>query len=212
MQDGGGKIIKDFCGNSTYTNGFLNNPSTLSAGRFGNCLYFNGTNNVVDIPDSTYLLPMTNDWSVSVWIKYNSQSSIVPIIIKRTNGGSYTQIQMGIGYVDSSGNGQTTNQLYLFSYPNLNGIHTNSSFGDNQWHHVVFIRPSSNASSIWVDGINQNLTTDTNSGVVNINNLGTDWTFGGAPTEGFFYNGYMQDVRFYNKVLNASEINALYTL
>ena len=96
-----------------------------------------------------------------------------------------------------------------------------SHIGNKGWKHVVFTvtRSSSctvNDIKLYIDGVQDTMSVDTSSGNtdVDINNT-REFTIGtfydtGAITD--FFQGAIDDVRVYNRILTTDEIKRLYNL
>jgi hypothetical protein len=81
--------------------------------------------------------------------------------------------------------------------------------GDGNWHHVVGVRDAQSTIILYVDGVYENQEMDTTTG----NLTGSAFWIGRnsyADNDNFI--GSLQDLRIYNKVLTAQEVNILYKM
>ncbi len=96
------------------------------------------------------------------------------------------------------------------SAANDGGIATPLAVNDGQWHHFIMTRNSANgALSIWQDG-QQVATGSASSGVFGGASYNEYQTLGRILHEGKTLQGTLDDVRVYNRVLNAAEITELF--
>lgn len=188
--------------------GYKNNPSfnnaLLTSDRFGNpnsTYKFNGIDNFIKIPNSSYLVTPVNSISISSWIQIDQwYNDFAPILCKSEN------------YQTSL----AAYELMLMNRPNEKGIHfmlngnfifQSYEFQLNQWYHVV---------ATW-DGklcyfyVNNNyIGSKPYSGQLISNDqpliLGKD-----VPGQTEYLNGKLDDVRIYNRVLSDFDINQLYS-
>lgn len=190
--------LNDFSGN----NYNLTNPTTASSGmdRNGNpnCAFsFNRTNgDFLEYQNPTFLdnLPSTN-LSISFWYKSNNQDFGDFISRDDTENCPNTKGQWSITHVNNTipfgANGSM-----LFSY----GVETST------WEHIV-VTSNSTAIQIYKNGIWQS----TNN----------DFTYCQSPNPtlnqgnlfiGKLYDGLMDDIIIYDKILSPTEISQLYNL
>src|ERR1035437_4147965 len=85
------KTLIDFSGNSTTTDGTYVGTTKPQGifGPTGRALSFDGVNAYINIPDAPYLRPGTGNFTMAFWCKRANSNSILTIISKRQNGGSY---------------------------------------------------------------------------------------------------------------------------
>jgi len=183
------------------------NGAILSTDRFGNtnsAYRLDGINDFIEMPFSTQFNTGLSSFSVSLWF-YKSSSSMV----------NYT------GLINQATKGIHTGwQLCVFNDGLIYQSAKNSSFyvdpitpsiSNYLWHHLVFVVDrSNNVISFYLDGIL--FITENNTNIsVNIDN-GSNLIFGREreANTNMYYNGSMDDLRFYKKVLAPNEISSLY--
>lgn len=112
------------------------------------------------------------------------------------------------------------NKKYLGIYMDLNGqaslvgsnpptqIITGTSINDGNWHHVIGVFNSPTDRTLYVDGLFNG--TDTAQVTFNIN-VDT-WSFGrlGKKTPDSYFNGNIDEVKLWDRALNASEVQQIY--
>jgi hypothetical protein len=181
-------------------NGVLYNvtPTTDRFGQPAAALNFNSTNSYIDF-GAPASLQFTGDFSVTAWMQFNSA---VPGIGGPprvwSNGGD-------TGYELLAGE-DTTNRYFDVNLANVKfGVKITSSGG--AWNFVAVCRAGNN-TTIFVDGnfIWTNIVTATPS------YTGFDLNFGrkAAPLFDGYFNGAMDNVRFYNRALSSDELAQLY--
>jgi hypothetical protein len=173
---------------------------TFVPGKVGNAFSFDGNpnrNSYVNVPDAASLDGTTGTWAF--WVKSTQTSSFVGFVGKSDASGSVNGITMqmdqGRPRVEVKGPGPTL--LLNPSTPLLN---------DGQWHHMALTFQSGGATILYIDG------------QAVANGTAPTFSFGtgdplrfGVMTDGFWtpYNGLLDEVQVYNRVLSASEIQAV---
>ena len=181
-------------GNSTID---LSNVSFDANGK----MVFDGTNDNIAIGASTNYLPLPTH-SLEAWIKSPGLGS-----------GMNTSGIFGITYgliVQIGSNGSLNYYAYNTDSGSSVLLFTLESTGvnlfDNTWHHIVCTRDSSNVT-IYIDGV-LNVTTG-NGGIWTGTNVwaSMNMLIGTNPNNVYYYfNGYIDNAKIYNKALTASEI------
>ncbi len=206
--DSGLVAFLPFNGNANDESGNNNNGivngTQLTQDRFGinNRAYqFDGINSFISIADNPNLF--SDELTISLWYKLTETPGGAWVVIGWVDGGHrYQQFFSG---------GQL---CYLNGY-NVNqpGILFNPTYGLNDlniWKNVVVtykkLSETTSTTSIYVDG--ELKQTDNH-------NLAMDYVPGfdffiGKNHNGNFFKGYLDDLRIYNRVLNNTEILALY--
>ena len=185
----------DITGNGN--DGTLQGSPSLTTDRNGvgnNSYQFNGINQYI----TTNLTVATTSYSFSFWVKSNQ------------GGGLASGNEVFLGTTDVIPNnvffiGHFGNQIWVGLGDNSYTTNLNS-FGTG-WSHIVLTINGANAS-VYQDGqLLQTISwtgTISNSSVINIGRGGND---GAIP---YYFNGNIDDLRVYDKVLSSAEIQALY--
>ena len=188
---------KDYSGNhydATVTNSTYDGTTNgWTGGKFGKGLLFNGSNNYLDAGNS---VPMKlNTGTVSAWIKTgNAGSGYRAIAVKQS---AYSLLLLD-------------NVFIIYNWGPTGGVgykSTGISLADNNWHQVTATFQSGvvNGTLLYVDGVLKLTTTmevasqDFDSFLIGAN--------GSNPQN---FNGSIDDVRLYSKVLTAADISKLY--
>ncbi len=189
FDEGAGTTTYDRSGNNN--NGTLTNSpiwQTATNCRRGGCLSFDGVDDYVIIGNQG-VYNLTNEVTLVAYLKTSSAGPLT--IIRRTN-------QYMIRLATSKGWG------WSGSGSNVAGT---TVISDTQWHQVVFSASRFNGSQkMYIDGVleGQNL----NAGLAS---FVPDSLYIGSTTGNMeFFNGLIDDIRVYNRVLSAAEVLALY--
>src|SRR3989344_604300 len=187
FDEGSGTMAGDSAGSNTGT--LVNGPAWVS-GKSGTGLSLDGSNDMV----TTATDPIgTGPASISLWIYPRGLGQVTASIIN--NG----KAVMSFGY---------NNRISFCS----NGVTcpSNANFATpfNQWSHVVVTRDASGITNFYING-SPSGTANQNSGTpaATSGNFRIGNTQNGVHT----FDGIIDEVRIYKRVLNASEIGELYT-
>jgi len=206
--------ISDATGNG---NNGINYGASFVSDRHGNsskALSFNGNGNYALVPTSS-TLTVDGDVSVCFWMRKGTNNlSSIGIPISKRNGSDQQQhfnvvidSQRGISF-QYSGEGAPS-PYYDIMYP-VNGVY--GILNDGNWHFVVFTHTYGTRANdrLYIDDILYSVK------YPNWHNSFSYSAFTDAPlTFGRqlsqdYYNGLLDDVRIYKKILTANEINTLY--
>lgn len=145
---------------------------STSAPKFGTAaLLLDGTGDYVTTPSSTDFDMGSGDWTVDFWVKLTAQGVGDQVFVSRMNTGGSPQIYLALALSD---------QLYVSmsntSSVSVGNFYTTASVDlTTTWHHVAFVR-SGSSFYMFLDGVNQTLTTATALGTM-------------AASTGVFYVG-----------------------
>lgn len=185
--------------NNTGTLGGAVVPSPVNAVKKQG-LYFNGTSSIT-ASDSDSLDFGTGDFSISCWVKTTAYSA--KLVNKKSNSGVGFSLEIYNGVpliqVNDPVNG-------FFNYYDTNITRINN----NAWHliTVTMDRDSSTGAKIYVDGVLK-VTKNALYRTGNLSNTGSLKI--GTDTSGTNYTGSIDELRVYNRVLLAKEIQSLYS-
>lgn len=198
---GGANDSCDFSGNGN--DGAWNGNATNAVGKFGNAVTLDGTGDYIQIGDSTSLDSITDQFSVSIWVKpnrdYGAEASDWYYYSERDGTASYFY---QLGY---NGWSDTTS----FSIVNSSGtFYTADESANNYltsgiWYHFVGVFDKNqvllykNGALVGSSTFSGSLTT------------GSTLRIGGTDANRFF-NGTFDEQRIYNRALSPAEVSALY--
>lgn len=194
LDETSGTTAADSSGNGN--TGTLTNGPTWVTGKIGNGLDFDGSNDYVDASAGSSL-KINGPQSMSFWM-YGEGSSADAFMVG--NGNASLQ-----GFSCTHHNGAT---VYCYIQSGTNYV--SASVGNNVWTHVTASwdgTTGTNSKKIYVNGvlISQGASTfGTLSGWTNFR-MGEDATLNRTK-----FNGKLDEVRVYNRVLTAEEVARLY--
>ena len=191
FNEGQGNIAYDSSGNGNH--GTIYGATWTDGGN--PALSFDGVNDYVEILDNDSL-DLTTEFSWSLWVKRNSFGTIQDLLSK--NGPQTTGAPTL--YFD-------TNNKVSFVIQNIVVVGSSATaITDTNWHHIVLTKDGT-TYKFYIDGTLDNTVTNSNSPIANDRNLGI-----GAEPPGttWPFNGIIDEVRVYPRVLNASEISERY--
>jgi len=173
-----------------------------------NCLLFDGTDDYVDVLDSTTLNP-TNGITMSAWIKRTGKLSDTDIIVSKDNVAAKRQYVIYLSPTNSF------NFIIFKSDISYTSISSSSIYSSlNVWYHVVgtyrYVTDGTSIMDLYINS-SKNATQVTNAvGPILISDehlrIGDD---GYAATNRTF-QGLIDDVRVYNQAIPTSEIQQDY--
>ncbi len=180
----------------------LTNPTSASSGidRAGNpnCAFnfINSNNEFLKFTNPTFLdnLP-TNNLSISFWYKSNDLLGSYGVFISRDDQPycNFSSGEWSIGYV---------NNVVVFGVPNGNAAHYGVE--NTNWEHIVITSNSSN-NQIYVNGVLIPNGSGIGPNSCPILNQGDLFI-------GRLYNGLIDDIIIYDRILTSTEITELYNL
>jgi hypothetical protein len=175
------------------------------AGKIGQALNFDGSTQYIDMgsPSSLYL---SSVGTISAWVKITSFPGFFAEIAGRyDNNADKGGYELGV---------YDTGKFDFVIANNVGGqideVISASSYNDNHWHLVTGIMDGSSVR-LYVDGslVSTVVQTVTPANINNFNIARDAEAFG---IGGDYFSGKVDDVRIYNRALNAQEVRQLYRL
>jgi len=174
------------------------------AGKVGQGLSFDGSDDFISMADANvYDFGVNENFSVAFWVKYNNNTANNAAIVEKWSGaGGYPFV-----FRISGGNPK---QVLMARYDSTNNpnVSTATVTPLATWFHVVGVKSGSNLF-MYANGILQNSSTDTTTGVTSNNSLLYIGQRGDGSNR---FNGLIDDVRVYNRALSANEVSQLYNM
>jgi hypothetical protein len=187
-------------------NGTLLNGTTYGTGIINNGFSLDGVNDTVDMGNNLDFDGSTA-FSISFWLNANSVTSVSVPLGKASNASPFNGYWFGI---TSSGNIRFTLSNDL-NAPDWLAIENSATLSTSTWYHVVMTYDGSKDSSglkVYVDNALNTQTVISNTLTGSISN--TKPFKLGARTNGFWYNGLVDEISVFNRELTASEVTQLY--
>jgi hypothetical protein len=187
-----------------YDGMFVNN-TVFASGKVGQAFSFNGIDNLVAIPDSDEWTLGANDFTLDMWVNFNNIQTRTAFIGHDEGGGSTNK---WIFWYDELGNDNSPEPALRFHINPSNGLR-DPIFAEwtpnvGQWYHVAITRNSS-TYALYIDGAQ--VATSVHTG--EITNAAAPLTIGAS--EGFFFNGLIDEVHFFSRGLSSSEIQKIFS-
>ena len=164
------------------------------SGKLGQAFNFDATDDYIDT-GSDLIGTSAGTYAAWIYARSDGENGIASIIDNRG-------LIFGIGYTSARTIGFSSNS------GTTNAASANGAITYNTWNHVIVTRDASGVANIYVNGVlsgsaNQNSGTPT-AGTQNVD-------IGNTIFQSRTWDGYIDDVRVYNRVLTAAEITKLYS-
>jgi hypothetical protein len=179
-------------------------------GNSGRAYHFDGSSSYIVVPNNAALNLNSTDFTLSAWIKLDSYNSSYGSQIMNKRYSGYNN-----GWTWSM-TGQLSSTTGTLSFGPGGG--NSNAFGTkvvslNQWHMVTSVyTASSQQLAIYIDGVLDNVTTgilSPSASVLADLYIGKDNPQTGS--NGYYFQGSLDELRIYNKALSATEVEQLYS-
>jgi hypothetical protein len=179
---------------------------TYTTGKVGNAFQFANVNSYINIPNTTDHLNFTGDFSISLWVNYNTLASSNEIFLTNMKAGG----TWGSGWLFSTD--PTTLSFAINAQSVVNRFAVPFLPSINTWYHLVMTRKRSTETKIYINGALQ-------SGTYSYNNPTLDPTYQSGQEynigayilpQRYFSNIRIDAVNIWQKELTSSEITELY--
>ena len=202
MDEGTGNVASS-SGSTSLPAGLYNGPTWQPESQcvVGKCLYFDGTNDYVNVSYNS-ILNQTSALTLGAWFK-TSTTGTVGIVNRYNTSGSFPGY--GISMTPNYGCGSTAGTLGFWVGDNTNKyLCTTNTFNDNKWHYVTGVYNGTTAY-LYVDGILQTSAARTAS-LSTTSNL----VVGARPGPVSYFPGFIDEVKIYPFALSADQVRANY--
>jgi len=177
----------------------LNGAAIVADPERGNVLSLDGDNDYVSLPQNG-MASGRSELTVTMWVRPDEWASSNAIYDEYGGDwGEYWQFSIyeGKWYTRDSTTGSTGSRNNDLNMPSLT---------PGQWHHLAFVYSvSESRKAIYYDG-DLNTSTSNSVDTLTTSRAGADL---GRPCDGAFYDGLVDELRFYNRALTDSEIAEL---
>jgi Concanavalin A-like lectin/glucanases superfamily/Divergent InlB B-repeat domain/Fibronectin type III domain len=195
FREGSGTAVADSSGSNH--NGTLMNGPTWIAGKFGNAISLDGSNDYVSVINSDTLNFGTGDFTIAAWIKRQAIGA-EDTILSKTATGSWTG-----GGKEFFINGDDSRLSFgVFNVDEV--FSTGTIVNDGLWHHVaVSFNSQSSTVTFFIDGVAKGggtlgMPADVGGHVVKI---------GGHPLH--YFGGQLDEFRIFNRALSSGEVQSI---
>ncbi|MFI6505444.1 LamG-like jellyroll fold domain-containing protein [Nonomuraea typhae] len=193
MEEGSGTIVGDSSGQNNI--GTTTDSTWAVAGRHGKALSFNGASSWVTVPHAPSLR-LTNTLTLSAWVRPSTVDDLWRAVLmkERSSGGGYglyasTEYSAPAGWLETSVEG--------------GGLTGNDPLPLNQWTHLATTYDGS-TFRLYINGAQVAQAPLTGE----VRDDGGSMRIGGNAFWGEFYSGLIDEVRVYDRVQTAAEIQA----
>ncbi len=193
MNEGSGTLVQDLSGKGN--NGTVNGAIWI-AGKYGNALSFDGTKPDYVKVNNSISLQVTGDLTLSCWVYFNTLATKQALIFKSW-GGEYELSMYG------------ANGKLEFDHAATSVYSPSSSVQSKVWLHIIAVR---NITAMNVTFYINGLQVGTPQAFTKLPTTSSNALYLGQENGYNSLNGTIDDVRIYNRALNASEITTLYAM
>ena len=208
FNEASGATVVDASGQGNH--GTINGATRSTTGKFGKALSFDGVNDWVSIPDAD-LLDLTTAMTLEAWVYPKNLADRRPILSKQgtTNGTPTRGFMFSAG--DYSGTGKVEVELFK-NETNSSSLRSTTALNTSGWQHVAFVyqyvADGTSKMTIYINGVVKGSSTAAVGPVQkNAQPLALGRYYWNSSYARYF-NGLIDEVRIYNRALNASEILA----
>jgi len=200
----GGTVYEDTANNNDGTVSASSTMNNWTAGKYGNAIDFDGTNDYATVPDSTST-SITGDLTISAWIRPDAVSKEQTILGKWDETTALNDRSYRL-WIDASNN--LNFSVSATGTTVVTETDTSVTFAASTWYHVESVYDDAGTMKLYINGV---LRDTKSSGVPasidnNISNLyigAKENTSGSIDTK---FDGVIDDVRIYNYARSASQI------
>ena len=187
-----GLTVADASGNANH--GTISNAVRISTGRYGKALEFNGTNAWVTVNESASL-DLSTGMTLEAWVYPTVEMNNWATVIMKEQTGQ----QVYTLYANTDSN-QPALDPWINGSENL--LSGGTILSPNQWWHLVGTYDGHN-EILYINGEQVAIRTQANDILTSSGAL----RIGGDSIWGEYFQGYIDEVRIYNRALSIEEVN-----
>ena len=193
---------KSGSGNTAYLQGFT--ATTTTPGKIGQALEFDGSNDVVDVLDSSELRLSDGEFTLSAWVYIASTTAQGRAILSKRDASPAVKWSLNIDSVPRFN--------FVMANPAFQTITDSPTRNLNQWYHVTATYIDADDSlKLYVDG-QLSLDASYTESIDATNNAMLNIGFEDTGNSTRFWDGKLDDIRIYNRALSAREVKRLHKL
>ncbi len=170
----------------------------------GNALQFDGSNDIVQIPDNSSLnFGTSTSFTLETWLRYTGNApDYAGLLVKAQTGANWQGFQLVLVGNRLAAEIRSGVQIGI-----ADGLQGTTLLNDGRWHHVAMVvNRSTNNVQLIVDGnVEANVT---NAAVSNNVNSGTPIYLGAERSPVLYFGGSMDEVRIWNVARSLESIRA----
>ncbi len=191
FNEGVGAAVADASGNGN--TGTIVNAVWTTSGKYGSALQFNGTTALVTVPDSV-ALHLTSAMTLEAWVNPSVVNSTWRDVIYKATDNYFLEATSTSGSAPAGGITSGTSTTATFGAASLTG---------NTWTHLALTYDGATLR-LYVNGVQAAATSKTGPAVTSTSPL----QIGGDSVFGQYFAGILDEIRIYNVVLTAAQIQA----
>jgi hypothetical protein len=158
-------------------------------------LSFDGTDDYMDIPDSTALETTAFTWSA--WFYCTAINRYNIIVDTATNSSTFNGYELFVKNND--------NKIRFSSYHSTDAIDSTTVVSANTWYHVAATHESG-SDKLYVNGTLEASGLASSFSVSDVANL----RIGSSSVFSLYHQGLIDEVSFFNSALSASDVSSIY--
>lgn len=190
FEEASGSMAADASGKGNH--GTIKEAVRINTGKYGNALKFDGVNDWVTVNDSASL-DLSAGFTLEAWVYPQSVQGWQTVIMKETSGDL-------VYYLSSSNNANLPNSA--FNNGNFNGVTGPGQLPANEWSHLVSTYDGQ-YQRLYVNG--KEVAKNAQSGLIQQSD--GVLRIGGNSVWTEYFQGYIDEVRVYNRALTAEEVS-----
>lgn len=156
--------------------------------------------------------------SISLWFRLGASvdqniGNVVPLLTR--DGDPQNVAEFNFGFIPTGWVGNTGKLRFIYNYIKDDYYYVQSNdavWAKDKWHHVVIVIDPSDGMKMFIDNILQNDIAKYYSGIASSGNNMSIYVGSFEPSVGRYLLGQIDDLIFYNRPLNISEIGELFRL
>lgn len=209
LNDGAGLIATDASGNMH--DGNITGPSWFNPGYNGSgeCLSHNGISDTVTDLDAELFLNGLNAITVSMWIKSDLTGTDKGFLDTEAPDNKDDTIMIRYDVNGANGGGTNVIKAGMSTTGGFTNIESSSGVQTTSWQHIALTWSSGNSLTLFINGVQDLLSASGVARTGTVNNVVHLMVGKGSKDSSGSWDGLIDDLRIYNRVLSSTEIGYL---